>query len=113
MSREVTLFPLWVDALKEILSRTDRFPKKVRFTFSSRIDNLALDVLEGVVEARYGRHKTDILRRMNLQLEKLRVLLGICHDLGHLDHKGYEQVSRRIDDAGRMVGGWLKERTGG
>jgi hypothetical protein len=43
-------------------------------------------------------------------LEKLRVLLRICHDERHLDHKGFEHVARNIDEAGRMLGGWLRSR---
>ena len=110
---EPVLFVLWVEVLKEILERTGKFPKRVRFTFSTRIDNLGLDILEGIVEARYARRKAGGLESVNLSLEKLRVLLRICHDLGHLSHKGYDHLSRRIDEAGRMVGGWLKHAGSG
>ena len=33
--------------LGDLLDRTQKFPKHVRFTFSSRIDNMALDIYEG------------------------------------------------------------------
>jgi hypothetical protein len=109
---ELPLFVHWVDFLDWLLPATEKFPKKVRFTFSSRIDNLALDLLEDVVEARYTRGKAPILRRANLRLEKLRVLLRICHRQRYLATNAYEHASRRIDEAGRMVGGWLKQQEG-
>ena len=93
-----------------MLSRTEKFPKRVRFTLSSRIDNLALDVLEKIVEARYTKDKSAALTQASLLVEKLRVLLRISHEEGHLDHKGFEHAARNIDEAGRMLGGWIRSR---
>ena len=67
-------------------------------------------VLEKLIEARYTRDKSAVLAQANLSLEKLRVLLRICHEERHLDHRGYEYAARNIDEAGRMVGGWLRSR---
>jgi hypothetical protein len=36
---------------------TEKFPKRARYSFSGRIENLALDVAEDLVEARYSREK--------------------------------------------------------
>lgn len=109
-TRELPLFVHWVEFLGWLLPATEKFPRKVRFTFSSRIDNLALDFLEDVIEARYTRGKGEILRRANLRLEKLRVLLRLCHGERYLATNGYEHAARRIDEAGRMLGGWMKQQ---
>jgi hypothetical protein len=90
---ELPLFTHWTKVVADLLSRTEKFPKKVRFTFSGRIDGLALDVVEKIVEARYTRDKTAILRSINLDIEKLRVLLRISHDQGYLPHRGYAHAS--------------------
>lgn len=105
---ELPLFVHWEKTLRDILSRTEKFPKRVRFTFSSRIDNLALDVLEKIVEARYAKNRTAPLTQANLLLEKLRVLLRISHSERHIDNRGFEFAARSIDEAGRMIGGWLR-----
>ncbi len=107
---ELPLFVHWVDFLDWLLPITGGFPRSARFTFSARIENLALDVLEDVIEARYTSKKTQILRRANLRLEKLRVLLRLCHRRRYVATTGYEQAARGIDEAGRMVGGWLKQQ---
>lgn len=104
------LFVFWYDFSKWLFNKTEKFPKKVRFSFSNRIDNLALDVIEGIIEARYSGKKKDILRRIDLDIEKIRILLRMCHDLQYLDTKGYEFASRKINEAGKMVGGWRKQR---
>lgn len=109
-SVELSLFVHWEKTLRDILLRTEKFPKRVRFTFSSRIDNLALDILEKLVEARYTKDKTAALSQANLSFEKLRVLFRISHEERLWDHKGFERVIRNIDEAGRMAGGWIRSR---
>lgn len=109
-NEDLPVFVRWTEFVGWLLPTTEKFPKKVRFTFSNRIDNLALDVVEELVEARYSRNKGEILKRINLKLERLRVLLRICHDLQYLPHRSYEFAVRSLDDVGRMVGGWIKQQ---
>ena len=103
------LFTHWEATLDDLLDRTLKFPRAVRFTFSTRIDNLALDVHERIVEARYAPAgvKREALRHADLSLAKLRVLLRLAHKRRYLDHRGYQHVAERLDEAGRMLGGWL------
>jgi len=110
MPVELPLFTHWEQFLLWFLPRTGKLPRSARFTFAGRLQGLALDVLEGIVEARYTRRKQAILRRVNLDLEKLRVLTRLAHRLELLDGGAYEQAARGIDEAGRMVGGWLKQQ---
>jgi len=107
---EPVIFVRWMQFLEWLLPATEKFPKRVRFTFADRINNLALDIAEDLVEARYSRDKQSILRRVNLRLEKLRVLLRLCHRLKYLPHQGYEHASRSINEVGRMLGGWIKDQ---
>ena len=107
---ELPLFVHWEKTLRDILSRTEKFPKRIRFTLSSRIDLLAIEILEKIVEARYAKDKSTALLQASLSLEKLRVLVRITHEDRHLDFKGYEYISRNINEAGRMLGGWIRSR---
>lgn len=111
-SRELPLFVHWMDFLDWLLQATEKFPKSARFSFASRIDNLALDVAEDIVEARYSSEKGGILRRANLRLEKMRILVRLSHRRRYLSNAGYEHAARRLDEAGRMLGGWSKQAAG-
>ncbi len=109
MGEELQLFVKWTDFLKWLLSTTEKFPKKVRFTFTTRIDNLALDILEDIIEFRYSRKtRQSGFRTINIKFEKLRILLRICHEMGYLPKKQYEYSMNRINEVGRMTGAWLK-----
>lgn len=110
MTPDPPLFVLWYDFSRWLIEKTEKFPKKIRFSFTNRIDNLALDIIEGIVEARYSARKREILQRVDLSLEKLRILLRMCHDQQYLDTRGYEFASKKIREAGKMVGGWRRQQ---
>lgn len=101
----------WEAAVGDILDRTARFPKSARFTFAARIDGLALDILELLVEARWSppRAKRELLRKADVRLARLLVLLRLSHDRRYLDSGGFEHVVRAADGVGRMVGGWRRQ----
>ncbi len=109
---ELPIFTRWMQFLEWLLPTTENFPKRVRFTFADRINNLALDIVEDLVEARYSRDKQPLLKRINLRLEKLRILLRLCHRMKYLAHQGYEHAMRALNEVGRMLGGWIKQQQG-
>jgi 23S rRNA-intervening sequence protein len=86
----------------------EKFPRSHKFTIGDRIEALALDVLEALIEATYTRDRAQHLRRANLGIEKLRFLIRIAADLRLLDQRRYEHAARTLDDTGRLIGGWMK-----
>ncbi len=92
------------------LDRTAGFPRSQRFTFGERLDRLTLDCLELALEAIWlpTPAKAAPLHRLNLNLEKLRVFWRLVCDRGWISAQQLRFVSQKIDEIGRMVGGWLK-----
>ena len=111
-NQDLPIFIKWMDFLKWVLHTTDKFPKKVRFTFSGRINNLALDMVEELIEARYTKNKEAALQRANLRLEKIRILLRISYESKFLSHQAYKHAMYSINEIGKMVGGWIKQQQG-
>lgn len=105
-----TVIVHWERFIGWLLDRTEKFPKRVAMTFRTRIDNLALDVYERLVEARYSRHKVDLLQRINLDLTRLRLLLRLAHDQRLLDPRAFGHACTEIETTGRMIGGWLRHQ---
>jgi four helix bundle protein len=109
---DLPIFVKWMDFVKWLLVTTDGFPKTARFTFSDRLTRLALDIVEDLIEARYNRSKNVFLRRANLNLEKMRILLRICFEMRYLSRKSYAHASLSINEVGKMLGGWMKQQGG-
>ena len=104
------VFTKWFDFVNWFLPFTDKLPKKVRFSLTNRMTNLAIDIIEDLTEARYSQNKTTLLKSINLKLEKLRILIRLCLEQKFIAHKNYEHAIKRINEAGKMVGGWIKSQ---
>ncbi len=111
-SEDLPVFVKWMDFLKWLLDTTEKFPKKVRFTHVIRIQDIALDVVEELVAARYTKAKIPHLMKVNLNLEKIRVLLRISFESRYLPHDAYKKAMQGINETGRMVGGWIRQSKG-
>jgi hypothetical protein len=95
-------FLLW------LIPAIDKFPRSQKFLLGDRLQTLALDVQESLIEATYAKSPMPHLLACNLRLEKLRFLFRLAMDLRYLDLGRYEFAARAIDEIGRLVGGWLK-----
>jgi len=95
-------FLLW------LVPTVEGFPRSQKFLLGDRIQSLALDVLEALIEATYARAREASLARANLGLEKLRLLCRLAKDLRCLDFRRYEYAARTLDEIGRIVGGWIR-----
>jgi hypothetical protein len=109
-SADLPIFAKWLEFLYWLVPVIEKFPKRVRFTLSNRIENLAFDIVEDLVEARYSRDKRPVLQNANLRLEKMRVLLRISHQLQFLSHNSFEHAIRQLAEVGGMLGGWIKQQ---
>ncbi len=112
MREDYPLFKRWYRLLDWIFDRCEGYPRSVRFSLTDRIAGLSVDVMSGIIEAIYTKDRLQILDRLNLNIEQLRVLFRLSHDRRYLSRAQYEYVARELDTAGSMIGGWRK-RCGG
>lgn len=114
---ELLVLARWEEFSGWLLQHTGRWPRTVRFTLCRRVQEHALDVAELLVAARYDpRRRRDHLRRINLLLERMRLLLRLARGVGAASPRGFESAIRGVDEAGRMIHGWrktLEARRGG
>ena len=82
-------FILW------LIPTVEKFPRSQKFLLGDRIQSIALDVLERLIEATYTRSREGLLAQVNLGLEKLRFLFRIASELHCLDLRRYEHAARR------------------
>lgn len=107
----VQAVPKFYDVILWILGRVEKFPRSQKFTLGDRTVNLALGTLELLIEATYTRDRLPLLQKTNVQLEKLRYLIRICHDFKLLSPKQYAYISSEINEVGKLVGGWIRSQS--
>ena len=107
-SAEPPLFSKLYDIAKWLVGRVAGFPKVVRFSLGDRILDNALRILEDVTRAQFRKRKLDLLVGCNERLDVLRVLLRLAMDTKGISFRQYEFITSELQEAGRMLGGWIK-----
>ena len=104
------LFEHWYKTTDWILDKCDKLPRQTRFTLAGRIANLALETLELITEAIYSHDRAPLLKKINLDLEKLRIFFRLCKDRRLISVAQYQFIIGELQTTGKMVGGWLKQQ---
>jgi hypothetical protein len=86
------------------------FPKNSRYTLGVKIDSLFLEVIELIIKASYSDkvEKLVSLTSGSLKLDLLKFFLQIAWDIKSLDNKKYILLSEKLDEIGKMLGGWIR-----
>lgn len=98
LSEKETVLTKMYDLLLYLIPQLNKFPRSQKFLLADRIEKQILDIMEYLIEAYYTttEKKQPILRRVNLELEKLRYLIRISHDLKHFSHQQYGFIAGRV-----------------
>ena len=101
-----------------VLTSTNKSPKCFRFTLVSRLQNLALDIIENIYKANeiFVRNKNpqDIQKRLDLQqsaLTSIKIsayMALLAREQGCILPKQYEQISKLTHDCQYLLGAWIK-----
>jgi len=86
------------------------FQKDSKYTLGSKIDSLFLEVVEEIINASNSdkAEKQIFLRIASTKLDLLKFFLQISWEIKCLDNKKYILLSEKLNEIGRMLGGWIK-----
>ena len=109
--RELIIYQKLYDMILYSFPIIGRFPKDQRFVLGQQIQNEMLEIGKMVVHANKLKQKRGKLYEIDIELEKLRLLVRLAKDLGFLTTRKYGHHCERLDEIGRLLGGWLKAVT--
>jgi len=92
---------LWMNIVSHI-------PKTSRYTIGTRIENKFLDLLELAYAAYYTEKekKSAKIDECISVLDKLKFLISVALEAKLIANKQYEELALKLDEVGRMLGGW-------
>jgi uncharacterized ubiquitin-like protein YukD len=81
-----------------------------RYTIGARIENKFLDLLESCYIAYFTEKekKSEKISTCILILDTLKFLISIAWEGKLISHKHYEEVALKLEETGKMLGGWKK-----
>lgn len=111
MSRysHLPIFQKSYDLFKLLHQYIAKFPRSEKYCLSQKIKNTSINFLDQIIRANNARNKRPYLEEASQLLEILRIYLRLCYDLKLIGLRRYEIISKRINEIGRMLGGWLKD----
>ena len=94
---------LWVNIVPHI-------PKGSRYTIGSRIENKYLDLLEQTYVAYFSNKESKPARisQCILTLDTLKFLVSVAWEGKLISNRHFEDVATKLDEVGKMLGGWKK-----
>ena len=101
-----------IDYTITITDNTDRFPKKARFTFVDRMQNMSLDIYRKLSKANEMYDKAD---RRNMQIEVLSdvnvflAMVEICHKRHFITSHTMSVWTKKTMDVKYLTAAWLKK----
>ena len=107
---DIPIFKRAYELIKALHGCRGTVPKADRHTLWERVENHALEILEGILIASQ-LPKTEKLRpleHVSVKLNVLRVLLRLGKETKALEMKKYATLEMIVDEMGRMLGGWIK-----
>lgn len=86
------------------------FPRKVRYVFGQRCEVVLLDTLELIILASNisKQEKLPVLKRASTKVDLLKVLFNLGKDLKIIENKKYNELTKLLNEVGKMLGGWIK-----
>lgn len=118
---EANLDRKFVLTMKLLNIYLNHFPSHERHGLALRIRNTAYEMYDYVIEAQKRYHKKTTLTNLDIKHEQLRMQVRLAFELGYFGHpetekisteklntKRYLAISLKIDEIGKIVGGWVK-----
>ncbi len=106
--RELIIYQKHYDLMVYSFPIISRFPKDQRFVLGQQLETQMLEIGKMIVHANKLKQKKSKLYEIDIELEKLRFLIRLAKDLGMMSISKYGHHCERLDEIGRLLGGWLK-----
>jgi len=90
-----------------------KLPKNKRYSLGQRIDWLFIETIEAIATASFLSRETKLpfVRRAIQKLDALKILLMVLWESKALDNKKYIALSAKLNEVGKMLGGWYGQLT--
>lgn len=104
---DTPLFSNVYELYKTLHILSAQIPKFQRYTIWQKCQSKALELLEALISMSHQRDRTH-LYRMSDQLDTLKVFVRLAKDTHAIDSKKYVNLQSKLQEIGRMIGGWIK-----
>jgi hypothetical protein len=107
------IFAKMSDLLAWLIPLAEKFPRAQRFAPAKGLLDAGFILQENLVRAAKVDGALVALREADVALDLLRLRGRLAADLAFLSLRQYEHFCGRVDEIGRLLGGWMRRARGG
>lgn len=117
---EARLDRRYIEMTKMLNLYLNHFPASEKYGLAQRIRQACYEMYELMIEAQKRYQKKTTLTNLDIKHETLRMLVRLAYELGYFKHaaradkdpealaaRRYLAISTRIDEVGKLIGGWM------
>ena len=107
---ELEIYKEYLNFIFYIEMITEKYPKCSKDGLVASIKTNLYDGLKDIIEAYRVFPKNDklmYLNKLDVELKMLKVFARVSYKKKYINIKNYEAWSRKINNVGRYLGGWL------
>lgn len=107
---DIPIFTKLYDFYKNLYSQLKLFPKSDRYTLGQKIDATILEIFELLfkIPLLSKDKKAEVVQAISAKIDLLKILLRLGHDNKSIPVKTYLSLQEKLQEIGKMVGGWIK-----
>lgn len=100
----IEIYKLWQEFLPN-------FPKSSKYTLGEKVDRYFLETIELIYLASYqpAEKKLVYIEKSSSKLDLTKFFLRIAWETKSLDNRKYILLSEKLDEIGKMLGGWIRQ----
>lgn len=114
--QDLLIYQKYVDLIRYSYNLLTKYPKAEKFALVANIKNCMFEALKLILRANkiYGNKaaRIDILNALDAEIQLQKVLVRISHEQKYISNNNYMEWSKRLDEIGRILGGWIKATIG-
>jgi len=106
----IPIFQKTYELYKEFYLCLRNFPRHEKFSLGQKCELIIAEIIENILSAsqQVKADKMPYLDRASVKLNILRIYTRLAKELHVLDSKKYLILQEKIDEIGRMLGGWRR-----
>lgn len=107
---EIPIIQKVYDFYRELYLVVEKMPKKDKYTLGEKTQRATLELIELLMEAGYQEKfkKGVVLGQAAVKLDLIKLIVRLGQDLKAIPTNKYLSLEGKLQEIGRMLGGWLK-----
>lgn len=107
---DTPLFQKAYDLYKLLHENVKKYAKGDRYSLGEETKKKTLELIEAITKAGHAKKewKAPLIEQAIISLELVKVFARLGHDTRSLNQQQYLELQERIQEIGRMLGGWKR-----